>query len=557
MRPVEALGLAVLALLVICASSLIGPKIRIASPLLLVAIGIGVGFLPVVPAVHIEPEWILAGVLPPLLYSASVSMPSMNFRREFGAISSLAVLLVVASAVLLGLLFWWLIPGIGLAWGIALGAIVSPTDAVATSIVKSAGVAPRIVAILEGEGLLNDASALVILRTAIAAAAAAVSAWDVLGGFVFSIVAAVLIGILVGRLDLAVRSRITNRTVNTALSFVVPFVASLPAEAVGASGLVAAVATGLITGRGAPRRLSPIQRVSDTQNWRSIEFVLEGTIFLTMGLELHGLVLDIHDDAAQATAVIGIAFLALAASCLIRGAFVAPLLAYLRARAARGERLKPTLQQYQDELEHGRLPERAGRLARRQAESAERAPRRGPNPGRRMDRLLTRVRRTIADVDYFLAVPLTWRDGTVVVWAGMRGAVTVAAAQTLPPDTPHRALLVILAFLVAGLSLVIQGGTLGGVVRLVKPATGASAEEQAVEREALLELLTDTATRTSSDAGVGISDKQRQLTVMRAQRDALLDARDDGLFESATLTSALVSLDADEISLELRGGPDG
>ena len=150
----------------IAAATTIGPKFGVASPLILVVLGILVSLLPFVPAVTIEPEWIIAGVLPPLLYSASVSMPAMNFRREFGAIGGLSVLLVIVSSVLLGLFFAWVIPGLGVAWGIALGAIVSPTDAVATGIVKRAGLSPRVVAILEGESLLNDATALVLLRAA-------------------------------------------------------------------------------------------------------------------------------------------------------------------------------------------------------------------------------------------------------------------------------------------------------------------------------------------------------------------------------------------------------
>src|SRR3954469_5150705 len=147
-------AIVVLGLLAIAAAAVFGPRLGVAAPLLLVVVGIGVSLLPFVPAIEIEPHWILAGVLPPLLYSASVSMPTMDFRREFTAISGLAVILVVASAVLLGLLFSWLIPGLGLPVGIALGAIVSPTDAVAVSIVRRVGVSPRIVAVLEGEGLL-------------------------------------------------------------------------------------------------------------------------------------------------------------------------------------------------------------------------------------------------------------------------------------------------------------------------------------------------------------------------------------------------------------------
>jgi CPA1 family monovalent cation:H+ antiporter len=251
----EWLFIGVVGLLVIAGATALGPRLRISAPLILVIMGIGVSFLPFVPDIGISPEWILAGVLPPLLYSASVSMPSMNFRREFGAIGGLSVALVVASSVLLGLLFAWVIPGLGLGWGIALGAIVSPTDAVATSIVKRTGISPRVIAILEGESLLNDATALVLLRTAIASVGAAISFWGVVGNFAFSVIVAIVIGYVVGRLNLIVRGHVSDATVNTVISFTVPFIASIPAELLGASGLVAAVVAGIIPGRRAPRVL--------------------------------------------------------------------------------------------------------------------------------------------------------------------------------------------------------------------------------------------------------------------------------------------------------------
>ena len=225
---------AVLGLLAIAAAQAVGGRLRLAAPLVLVLIGIIVSLLPFVPAVVIDPEWILVGVLPPLLYSASVSMPAMDFRREFTAISGLSVVLVVGSSVALGLFFAWVIPGIGLAWGIALGAIVSPTDAVATSIVRKVGVSSRVVSILEGESLLNDATALVILRAGIAGAAVSVSLWRVFGQFAYAVAVAVLIGVVVGRLNLRVRAKVHDATINTVLSFTVPFLASIPAERIGA-----------------------------------------------------------------------------------------------------------------------------------------------------------------------------------------------------------------------------------------------------------------------------------------------------------------------------------
>lgn len=617
-----ALVIGVLAVLTIAAATTIGPKFGVASPLILVVVGILVSLLPFVPAVTIEPEWIIAGVLPPLLYSASVSMPAMNFRREFGAIGGLSVLLVVVSSVLLGLFFAWLIPGLGLGWGIALGAIVSPTDAVATGIVKRAGISPRVVAILEGESLLNDATALVLLRAAIAAAAAATfTIGEVTLSFVYSVLVAVVFGGVVGWLNLLVRSRVKDATVNTVISFTVPFLASIPAEALGASGLVAAVVAGLVTGSRAPRLLSPEHRLSDTQNWRTVELILEGLIFLTMGLELFGILQKVQEDHSGVLPAVGIAAGALVLTIAVRAAFVAPLLALLARRHRRGQRMRPRLEQLQVHLSdpealqrgiaqriappEGRalttgtdgpgqsdpaetppavdggtdqdriadgvangifLPDTGGDRPRpvsaKQAERRRRRlARRGVPTVESLTRFGTRLRRLLADIDYFTDAPLGWREGTIVVWAGMRGAVTVAAAQSLPAnDTPGRSVLVLIAFLVAAGSLLLQGGTLGLVLRLVKPAS-ADPQAERDERRRLMELLREAAmtvplpSTTERTPEAFAAHKAARLARIRAQRDALLDARDDGTFSADVLAGALSNLDADEISIDLKGAP--
>jgi NhaP-type Na+/H+ or K+/H+ antiporter len=554
----DVLIIAVAGLLAVAAAAAVAPRLRIAAPLILVVVGIGVSFLPFVPAVVVDPEWILAGILPPLLYSASVSMPTMNFRRDFTAISGLSIVLVVISAVILGFFFAWVIPGLGLWWGIALGAIVSPTDAVATSIVKRVGVSGRTVSVLEGESLLNDATALVLLRTAIAGTAASISLWGVLGNFAFAVAVAAVIGLAVGHLNLWVRSKVTDSTVNTVLSFTVPFLASIPAELLGASGLVAAVIAGLVTGHNAARRLPPQHRLSDSQNWHMIELVLEGAIFLIMGLELFGIVTSVQNDHSGIGNAALVAAGALLLTLIVRAGCVAPLLAGLHRRTRRGERSKPRLNVMQQRLD-GTAPPFAARGA------ADRFRRRAISP-EFVERMRTRVRRALADVDYLLAEPLGWREGGILVWAGMRGAITLAAAQTLPNDAPHRSLLVLIAFIVAAASLLIQGSTLARFVAWIKPA---SADEQAIneERGAILALLrrvendvvdgmpraTDAATTNPSENHA--ASKRRALAIIEAQRNALLDARDDGSYAAEILNGALVNLDAEQISIELRGAP--
>jgi NhaP-type Na+/H+ or K+/H+ antiporter len=561
---IEILEVGVIALLVIAAAAVLGPRLGIAAPLVLVAVGIIASLVPSIPDARIDPEWIIVGVLPPLLYSSAVSMPAMNFRREFGAISGLSVVLVVASAVVLGLFFAAVVPGLGLAWGIALGAIVSPTDAVATSIVKQTSVSRRVIAILDGESLLNDATALVLLRTAIAAAAVSFSFWGAVGDFAFAVLVAVLIGGAVGLLNLVVRAHISSAAVNTAISFAVPFVASIPAERLGASGLVAAVVAGLVTGIRAPRVLPPDHRLSDAQNWRTVEFVLEGAVFLVMGLQLSTIIDDVQREHAGVGLALLVAFGAFVLTVAVRAAYVVPLLWGLAATARRTSGMEDRVRAMHDRFGDPQAVRDSGGRGRF----------RGRVPSARdLERIGTRIRRTLADIAYFRRAPLGWRDGTAVVWAGMRGAVTVAAAQTLPQDTPQRALLVLIAFAVAVMSLVLQGGTVGPLLRRMSPADAGRPDEDLAERQRLLEVLRSASAAVPDDgepratreelaaadpaevrAWIG-REKTRRLAVLSAQRSALLDARDDGTFDADVLESMLRNLDAEQIALELRGGP--
>ncbi|WP_181779700.1 cation:proton antiporter [Pseudonocardia pini] len=555
----ELLLIGLLGLLAIAAASALSDRVGVAAPLVLVVVGLGVSLVPGVPAFEIDPEWILAGVLPPLLFSSAVAMPAMDFRRDLGAISGLSVLLVVLSTAVIGFVVHALVPDLGLAASFALGAILSPTDAVATSIVKKVGVAPRITTVLEGESLLNDATALVVLRAAIAATAASVSVGGVLADFAIAVVVAVVVGLLVGRLGLLVRSRIRQAPVSTVVSYAIPFAASIPAEALHGSGLVAAVVAGLVTGQGAIRYLSPQHRLSDRQNWRTVEVVLEGAIFLLMGLELTTVLGDLREDGGSAWLGIGLAALALLLTVAVRAAFIAPLIGVQRGLARRSESLRPDLAGMDERLRLGNTLEFRGRS--REIDDPERA-----------EEFRTRLRRKIADIDYLLAEPLGAREGAVIVWAGMRGAVTLAAAQTLPEDTPLRSLLVFVAFLVAAGSLLVQGGTLAWFVRLVRPA-GPDPEDLAAERGELLARMRaasrEVLEKHSANPAVATflertsDDVQRpdpadfralMLEMIEAQRATLVAARAEGTFASAALTSALENLDAEQINLELRGG---
>ncbi len=550
---IQLLVVFVVGLLVVAGAALIGPRLGVASPLVLVVVGVAASLVPMVGGVQIRPEWILEGVLPPLLYSSAVSMPAMNFRREFGAISGLSVVLVVGSALLLGVFFMVVVPGLGFAWGVALGAIVSPTDAVATSIIKRTTVSQRVVAMLDGESLLNDATALVLLRTAIVATAASFSFWGTVGTFAYSVVVAVVIGAVVGWLNLVVRGRVRDPTVNTVISFTVPFAAAIPTELLGASGLVAAVVAGLVTGVRAPRVLSAQHRLSDSQNWRTVEMVLEGAVFLTMGVQITSIVQGAQHDNARVIPAILVAAGAFLLTVIVRAGYVAPLLGVLAARSRRSVKLQPRLES---------MRERVGTDQGRREALDELSRGRRSASMRDLDRFAVRVTRVLADIEYFVREPLGWRDGTVVVWAGMRGAVTVAAAQTLPQHTPQRSVLVLIAFTVAVLSLLVQGGTIGPLVRLLAPQSGRAApdERARVELERIFALMKTAAEAVPQVPGSDVRSpegreaaRRYRLAVLDAQRAALLDARDNGTFDADVLADALATIDAAQIEIETQG----
>ena len=549
-----------LGVLCIVAANAIAPRFRVAAPLVLVVVGVAVSVQPVVhvSGIVIEPELVLGGVLPLLLFAAAVSMPATSFRRNFGLIAGLSVTLVVITSLALGALFAAVLPDLGFAGGVALGAVLSPTDAVATSIVKRLGVAPRVVSVLDGEAMLNDASALVVLRTALAAVAATGGAGGVgaaIGRFALSVVIATAIGAAVGAATLVVRRRIHQATVNTLLSFAVPFLAFQPAEHAGASGLVAVVAAGLVIGQGAPRYLAPRHRANERINWHTIEMLLEGGLFLVMGLQLVTL---LGDDRAQLGLAAELAALALAITLVARAVYVVPLLRGARHRQARHEARRGHL----EEMHNSIVPTEAARRALDDHENAI------------VERLRARLRRVLADVDYGASLMLGRRAAVLLVWAGMRGAITVAAAQTLPGDFPHRSLLVLVAFLVAVASLLVQGGTLGWVVRALKfppPDAAAIARERDAftgELERVGFAVLD-APATAASYGDDILARMRQRLaetrdgerlvlaaalvdqVFDAQRAHILAARRDGVYSTETLGVALTRVDAMQIGVGL------
>src|ERR1700709_322637 len=325
----------VVAIVSIVAAGAFAGKLGVAAPILLIVLGVGFSFIPGAPTT-VEPEIILAGLLPPILYASAINVSVIDFRRNFTSIFGLSVLLVLASAFVTGYVLYLLFPKLTLAEGIAGGALISPTDAVAaTAIGKKLGLPPRLTTILEGEGLVNDATALVLLRSAVAAVAATVSFWGALGTFVYAVAGAGGIGFLVGIVTVFLRSKFRDSILDTATSFAIPFLAYIPAEAIHGSGVIAVVVAGLYSGHAAAKPFTPQARISDRLNWRTLQFVLENGVFLLMGLEISKLVEDVQKSAVKGEpGVVGSVLLALLMTAVLialRAIFVPPLLLTIRA----------------------------------------------------------------------------------------------------------------------------------------------------------------------------------------------------------------------------------
>ena len=538
-------------------------RVGVATPLILVVVGGALGFVPAVPDIELDPQWVIDLVLPPLLYSAAVRMPAIDFRRDIKAIIGLAAPLVVLTMACFGLLLSLVLPTIGLATAFAVGAVVSPTDAVAaTSVGRRLGLPSRLLTILEGEGLVNDATALVLLSSAITAMTTTVHPGQIGLRFLWAVVGAAIIGAVVGPVTVWVRGRLADPVLTTAMSFAVPFLAFLPAEELGASGVLAVVVVGIVNGHRGPAHLRASDRLSESVNWSTAAFLLENAIFLVMGLQLHTLV----DRAARAgglsvTAAVGLGLAATVVVIVVRALFVGPLVATLRHDAARAENLRPVLRQWRDRL--------AGR-----------------DTGPRHDRIARRIVRAEGDIAFRTSENFGWHGGVVLAWSGMRGAVTVAAAQTLPADTPYRPQLLLIAFVVAVTTLLVQGLTLPAVIRGLRIPPDDPEQDRAEFARVLTELSrraapvlddatgtypTDVVTRVRDDyvrdvvpdedaepAGEGPNPHQqyRRLAMdfLTAQQEALVRLRSAGGYRSRTLTRVQLALDRERARLESTAG---
>ncbi|WP_174524618.1 Na+/H+ antiporter [Nocardioides jensenii] len=308
------------------------------APMLLIATGIAASFIPHVPEVHLHHDVVLLGLLPPLLYSAALTTSLVDFNANRRSILLLSVGLVIFTTAGVAVVVHLLLPGVSWAIAIAIGAVVAPPDAVAASAVaRRIGLPRRVVTILEGESLLNDATALVSLRMAIAAMSGTVAISDVGLDFVRAAGGGVVVGLVAFFVVAKVRRQVNDSLLDTGISLVTPFAAYLAAEEIGASGVIAVVVAGLLLGHKAPVLQNAQSRIAERMNWRTIAFVLENTVFLLIGLQGRWIIEDVaasHLSAGRIAAICGCSLLAV---MVLRMIWVFPVRSLLDIRG-RGRR---------------------------------------------------------------------------------------------------------------------------------------------------------------------------------------------------------------------------
>jgi CPA1 family monovalent cation:H+ antiporter len=321
MHEVElALGL----LVAVAGLATVARLLRAPYPILMVVAGLLLALAPVVPDVVLAPELVFLLFLPPLLYIAAFDTAIRDVRAMLRPIFSLAVGLVLATTVAVAVAVRAVMPEIGWPAAFALGAIVSPPDAVAAvAVLRRLSVPHRLVTLLEGESLFNDATALVAFRFAVAAmATASFSLPNAALDFVVVGTGGILVGIGVGAIIALVRRRLADAPVEITISLLTPFAAYLAAERLGVSGILATVTTGLCLGWWAPRIMDPDVRVRGRAVWEMLVFVLNGMVFLLIGLQLTTILPSLFERPLATT--IGLAVLVSAVVIVTRLAWIVP-----------------------------------------------------------------------------------------------------------------------------------------------------------------------------------------------------------------------------------------
>jgi Na+/H+ antiporter len=275
-------------LLGLAALLIAAPALRVPYPIFLVLGGLALGFVPGVPTLSLAPDVVLIAVLPPLLYVSAFFTSVRDLRSNAKAIGILAVGLVVASTVTVALVAHAAIDGLPWSAAFVLGAVVAPTDPIAsTAIMRRLGVPRRLVSVVESESLVNDGTALVLYRVAIVAAVSGTfSMWEASARFVWSVLGGIAIGLAVGFITAQVRKRLDNPPLEVTLSLMTGYFAFIPATATGGSGVLAVVTAGVYLGWHTPVLTSVQSRLQGVAVWEIVVFVLNALLFALVGLQL-------------------------------------------------------------------------------------------------------------------------------------------------------------------------------------------------------------------------------------------------------------------------------
>jgi CPA1 family monovalent cation:H+ antiporter len=415
-------------LMVVAVLALVARRVSIPYPILFVVGGLLLSLIPSLPKVRLDPQLVFLFVLPPLLYPAALYTSWRDFRANARPIGLLAVGLVLFTTVAVAYLVHYYMH-VPLAAGFVLGAIISPPDAIAaTAIADRLKVPRRIVTILEGESLINDATALVTYRVAVAAVATGTfSLAHATGQFFVVGIGGNMVGLVVGWLAQQFHKRVDDAPIEITVSLLTPFVAYLAAEQLGVSGVLAVVTTGFYLGMRLPELLTFRTRLQGGPFWETLEFLLNGFVFVLIGLQLPEVIGTLSGHAVSIQSLVWYALLISLAVILIRILWVFPATYLPRL-------LFPWIR------------------------------RRDPYP--------------------------SWRHVTIVAWTGMRGVVSLAAALAVPLTLddgsrfPARELILFLTFVVIVATLVVQGLSLPLLIRWLRIQADRSMEKE--EHEARL-----------------------------------------------------------------------
>src|SRR5437870_8572454 len=304
--------------------AVVARKLALPYPVVLVLAGLALSFIPHLPQVRLDPNLVFFFFLPPLIYPAALFTSWRDFRRNLRPILLLAIGLVLFTIITIACVAHSIVPSLPWAAAFALGAIVSPPDAIAApSGIRRLSVPHRIQAILEGESLVNDATALVALQFAIAALMTGTfSIGHASLRFVWVAVGGVAFGLLVGFAMRFVQRHLDDPPVQITISLLTPFLAYLPAERLHVSGVLATVAAGIFLGWHSPLIVSARYRLQASAFWEMVVFLLNGFVFITIGLQLPGILRALH--AASLLGLIRDAALVSGAVILVRIAWVVP-----------------------------------------------------------------------------------------------------------------------------------------------------------------------------------------------------------------------------------------